>query len=137
VPAGGDVGLGVGEAREAEVGEVGVVAREQDVGGLDVPVHEPGRMRGVQRARHLVDDVPRALRLHPPVRAQLLVQVRARHPAHHQVQPAVLLARLVHGDDVRVIDRRGHPRLALEALAEVAVGGVLGRDQLQRDGAAE
>ena len=36
-----------------------------------------------------------------------------------------------------MVDRRGHPRLALEALAEVGVGGVLGRDQLQRDRAPE
>ena len=52
-----------------------------------------------------------------------------------EVQPAVVLARLVDRDDVRVLDRRGQLRLALEALAEVRVGGELGGDQLQRDGA--
>ena len=65
------------------------------------------------------------------------MQVGPRDPAHHEVQPPVLLAGLVDGDHVRVIDRRRHPRLALEALAEVAVGGVLGRDQLERDRAPQ
>jgi hypothetical protein len=69
----------------------------------------------------------------PPFGAQQPVQVGPRHPAHHEVEPPVLLARLVDGDHVRVIDRRRHPRLALEALAEARVGGVLGGDQLERD----
>ena len=46
------------QPREAEVAEVGVVARDQDVGGLDVAVHEPGGVRGVERRRHLRDDRP-------------------------------------------------------------------------------
>ena len=38
-----------------------MVAAEQDVGGLDVAVDQPGRVRGVERARDLVDDLaPRA-----------------------------------------------------------------------------
>ena len=36
-----------------------------------------------------------------------------------------------------MVDRRRHPRLALEALAEVRVGGAVRGDQLERDGAPE
>ena len=129
--------VGAREARQAEVGQVGVLAAEQDVGGLDVAVDQPGRVRGVERARDLVDDQRRPQRVQPALGAQQLVQVGARHPAHHEVQPAVLLARLVDRDHVRMIDRRRHPRLALEALAEARVGRVLGGDQLQRDRAPE
>ena len=50
---------------------------------------------------------------------------------------AALLARRVDRDHVRVVDRRGDARLALEALAEAGVARAVGRDQLDRDGAAE
>jgi predicted nucleic acid-binding Zn ribbon protein len=36
-----------------------------------------------------------------------------------------------------MIDRRRHPRLALEALAEIGVARAVGREDLQRDGPAE
>ena len=137
VARGRQVRVGAREARQAEVGQVGVLTAEQDVGRLDVAMDQPRRVRGVQRARDLVDDQRRPQRVQPALGAQQLVQVGAGHPAHHQVQPAVLLACLVDRDDVRMIDRRGHPRLALEALAEARVGGVLGGDQLQRDRAPE
>ena len=137
VAGGRQLRVGAGEAGEPEVRQVGVLAAQQDVRGLDVAVHEPGGVRGVERARDLVDDRRGARRLEPPLGAQQPVQVGAGDPAHHEVQPPVLLARLVDRDHVRVIDRRRHPRLALEALAEVAVGGVLGRDQLERDRASQ
>ena len=49
--------------RQAEVRQVGVVAavgagpdRDEDVRGLDVAVHEPLRVRRIQRPGHLRDD---------------------------------------------------------------------------------
>ena len=65
------------------------------------------------------------------------MQVGAAHVAHDEVELPVLLAGAVDRDDVGVVDRRRHPRLALEALAEVGVGGAVGGDQLERDGAPE
>jgi hypothetical protein len=69
--------------------------------------------------------------------AEQRVQVGPADVAHHQVQRAVVVAGRVDRDHVRVVDRRGHPPLALEALAELAVAGPVGRQQLQRDGPAE
>ena len=50
---------------------------------------------------------------------------------------AVVLARLVDGDHVRVIDARRGARLGQEALADVVVVDQLGRDHLQRDDTVE
>ena len=47
------------------------------------------------------------------------------------------LAGVVDRDDVRVVDRRGQPRLAQEPLAEAHVLGQLRREDLQRDVAVE
>ena len=57
--------------------------------------------------------------------------------AHGEEEQAVLISRLVDGDDVGVIERGGDPRLAQEALAEALVLGELGGDHLERDLASE
>ncbi len=58
--------------RDAEVGQVGVVARgDQDVGRLHVAVHQAGGVRRVQRPGHLPEQVQR------PQRVQLAARRRA------------------------------------------------------------
>ena len=64
-------------------------------------------------------------------------QVGAVDEAHGDVELAVDLPRLVDRDHVRVVDRGGEHRLALEALAELAVAREVVGDQLQRDGPRE
>ena len=53
----GQLLLGAQQPREPEVAQVGVVAGDQDVGGLDVAVDEPGGVRSVERGRDLRDDL--------------------------------------------------------------------------------
>src|SRR3712207_8186269 len=61
-----------------------------------------------------------------------------RRPPISTLFPYTTLSRSgVDGDDVRVVDRRRHPPLALEARAELGVGGPIGRQDLQRHRAAE
>jgi hypothetical protein len=114
-----------------------VVARDEDVGGLHVAVDEAGRVGRVERRRHLRHDRRRPLRRQRALVLEQPVQVGARHVAHDQVELAVLLARPVHRHDVRVVDQRREPRLALEALAEGRVGRAVGGDQLERNRAPE
>ncbi len=96
---------------------------DQHVGRLDVAVDQPGRVRGVQRRRHRRDDRrgpggrQRALPL------QKIPDAAAGHVAHRDEQHPVGLARLVHRDDVRVVDRGGRPGLPEEPAPEGLVGG--------------
>ena len=109
---------------------------DQDVGRLDVAVHEPAPVRGVERAADLRDDDAgrlegqRAAIDHP-------AQVRPRHEAHRQVEHAVLLAAAVDGHDVRVLERGRQARLGPEACRRVLVLHPLRRDELERHGAIE
>ena len=125
---------------EAEVGQVDVLvlacAAEQDVGRLDVAMHQAALVCGVECRGHRRHDALHA------VEAELaavdhLAQVRAGHEAHRQVQDAAILAAAMDGDDVRMLERCREPCLRLEASHRVRVLRVLGRDDLQRDRPAE
>jgi hypothetical protein len=133
--------LRAGVLGEAEVGEVGVIGAvavgDQDVGGLDVAVDEPARVRDVERAADLHEDRRGAAWVEPAGALDERAQVGALDEAHRDEQQAVDLARVVDRHDVRVLERRGDPRLALEALAEVLVGREVRRDDLEGDRAVE
>jgi hypothetical protein len=123
---------------EAEVGQVRVVgAVEQDVGRLDVAVHEPARVRGVQRRGDLGDDRGGALGRQPALGAHDRPQVGPVDVAHDDVEDPVLLAGREDRDDVRMLDRRGGLGLAHEAVAERRVDRQRGRDRLEGHDAVE
>ncbi len=124
----------VGEATgEPEVGQVDVtVGRDEDVRRLDVAVDESTRVRCVQGGCDLPGDRD-GLFLRQRPRCEQLLELGALDVAHGDVQLAGDLAGVVDGDDVRVVDRGGQPRLAQEPLAEALVLGELGGEDLQRD----
>ncbi len=120
---------------------LGVVAvhalGDQDVAGLDVPVHQIVLVGGVERGRQLAGDAQRGRRRERTLPVEQGAQVLPGDVAHGDVQDALGLAGLEDGHDVRVLDRGGHPGLLGEAAAEGVVAGVLGGEQFEGDGAAE
>ena len=98
---------------------------------------EPLLVRGVERLGDLREEVDRPLRLECAVLGDDLREVGALDVAHREEEDTVLLSRLVDRDDVRMVERSGDPRLPQEALTETLVLGELGRDDLERDLAAE
>ena len=67
---------------------------------------------------------------------QLAQRVTAHH-LHHDEADAVLLADIVDGGDVRVVEPRREARLLLEPRPPLGVGGDFGRQHLDRNVAVE
>ena len=63
----------------------------------------------------------RADRVEPAAAQQNLLEIRPLDVLHHDEQPALILARVVDRDHVRVIDLAGDLELALEPLPERVV----------------
>ena len=83
-------------------------------------MHEAARVGGVERGGHLRADLERALE-RELLAAQSFSEVGAVDVAHREVEPSVLLARVVDRDDVRVLERGGDLHVAQEALAKGVV----------------
>ena len=125
-------------ARQPEVGEVDVlVVVEQHVRRLHVPVHEPLRVRGVERLRDLRDDRQRPRRVERSLMPEERAQIRALDPPHRQVQPTFRLPGVMDGDDVRVLERHRELGLAGEARAVAPIPRERRRHHLERDPAAQ
>ena len=134
--------IGLGRLRDPEIGQVGVVLAadlaQEDVGGLDVAVDEPGGLvDGIECSGQLLADGDGALRRQAPGGVEDLAQVGAVDPLHDQVEAAVLVADVIDGDDVGVVDGGRELRLAQEAFTVFGLGGDLVLDHLQRDVAVE
>ena len=124
--------------RQAEIGQVDVLAtarllRQQHVRRLHVPVHEVTLMRSVERARGLTEKPKRPLRFERTLRLDKRTEVGAFDETHRDVQLTSRLARVIDRDDVRVIDRRRHPRLVQKPLSKPLVLCQIRRNQLQRN----
>ena len=104
------------------------------VGRLDVPVHDPGGVRRLERARHLLA-VAEDLVQRQPARTHAAVERFARQQLHDDEVGAVLLVDLVDGDDVGMVEGRRGACLLEEALAPILVGHLA--DHLQGDEAIE
>ena len=113
------------------------VTGDEHVAGLDVTVHEAAGVCGVERRADLGDDPRGAVRREPALGVDQRPQILTLHVAHDDEQQAVDLVGLVDRDDMAVIDRGGHARLALEAGAELDVRRQRRGDHLQRDRARE
>ena len=113
-----------------------IVRTHEDVLGFDVAVDEPDVMGGVQRLGNLREEAHGPSGIELPGEDQVLERGPADHP-HGEEEPVLTFSGLVHGDDVRVVDRRLELALAAEALAERGLVARLGRDDLQRGGTVQ
>jgi len=116
-----------------EVGEVYIVAIEKDVGWPDIAVGQAVHVRGIKRGRDLGDDLPGVAGRKRSELAEQRPRVPAPHVAHGDVQGSARLVSLEDGNDVRMIQRGGRPRLPDHPGPEAGVAGQFRRHHLERD----
>ncbi len=135
-------GLGMAGAREhpgqAEVRDLDrVFPSQQDVLGLDVPVGQPGGVRGTEAAQHALHDVQRLAGAEAALLIQQVAQRAAGHVLHGQVERAPVGALVVHADHVGVRKAGHRPGLTDEPADEILVVGQFRMHDLQRYGAVQ
>src|SRR5438876_1105139 len=96
------------------------VRPEHDVFRLDVTVHNPGLMSGGERAGHLNRDVHSFTNLDSPAR-ETLTQRLALNQFTSDVMNRVILADLVNGQNIRMIETNNSARFLLKPLQAVGV----------------
>ena len=105
---------------------------DQDILGLDVPVHDVFVVRELQRLADLRNDAQSLLRRELSA-ADHFPQVRAVNVLHDEVVQLSLLAEIIDADDVLVVQLRQGPRLARKPLGKGRIAPHLRRQNLDRD----
>jgi hypothetical protein len=126
----------LGELGDPEVDDLRIAAARHDqVLRLQVAVHDAGGVgagQAVGDARQQLEDRGAVARGTGPDRQRLPF-----HELHGHVVQRPFDTGVVDADDGRVVERRGHARLAEEALDAQRIGGPVGRQDFQRHAPAE
>ena len=131
-------GRGGARPRDAEVHDHGVIGLvHHDVGGLQIPMHDPRVVGRQQAGGDLPGDGQRSLDRQPALLLEDRCQVRSLDVRHRDVLDAVDLADVVDADDVPVRDLSGEQQFALEPAFELlrdeGLRGEVGPNHLDRD----
>src|SRR5205814_9044932 len=119
--------------REPEVEDLEkTVAARQDVLGLEIAVHETGRVRDLERLGRLAQH-PERLLGRPGLAAPPLAERLPIDELHGHVERALGLADIMDDDDVGMVEGRGGARLVEQALPAPAVVREFGRKNLDRE----
>ena len=109
------------------------IPHQHDVGGFEVAVNDPFRVRVLEGEQDLASDVACASWLQRPLAGQHLCQRLARHELHDQEELAVrAMAEIGHRDDVGVGKPARRLRLAFESPRSVLNIAELGAQELER-----
>ena len=124
------------QLRQPKVQELRPRLGQHDVAGLQIPMHDPLPVRLVQRIRNVDGDSQRLIQrqraLLQPLGQRLPVEI-----LHDQEVDPVLVADVMEGADVRVVQRRDGFGFSLESLLEIRISrNVLGQ-HLDGDGAVQ
>ena len=111
-------------------------AGDEQIRRLDVAVDDPGGVRGLERVGDLDRERQQQIGLERAP-GDAMLQRRPVEELHDEERAAVLLADVVDGADVGVIQRRRGPRLAAESGQRLGIVGEVGRQELQRDEALQ
>ena len=118
-PGAAEAGLRV--LGETEVEDLRLPAfRDEDVRGLDVAVHDPPRVRRLERVGDLRPQVEQRLELERPG-PEPVPQRLAVEELHRDEGLALVLVDVVDRADVGVLERRGRARFALQPLERLRV----------------
>jgi hypothetical protein len=127
----------VHRAREPEVENLHLpTLRQEDVGRLEVAMEQTLRVGSVQRVRERDGFVQDGIDVERAAPKTLLERL-ALEQLHDEVRPAVLLADVIQGADIRVVQRRNGARFPLEPRDAVPIALRRGRQHLDGDAAAE
>ncbi len=132
----GDPGPALGPGN-AEVQDLDLGAGQHDVRRRDVAVHQPGRMRHLQRLADRRGDPHRLCGRHHPGLIQDLPQGPARDQLHHDERPLAVHAGVEHRHQPRVTQPRRMPGLPVKPGQETRISRVLRTEHLDRDLAAQ
>ena len=110
--------------------------RDEEIGRLDVAVHDTLRVCGVEGIGHLHAQFQHLVGRQRPLRDALLQRLAIEQFHHHELL-ALMIADVVERADVRVVQARDHPCFAQEALHDLAIGLGLVGQELDRHLAAE
>jgi hypothetical protein len=106
--------LGDTEVKDLEEELVALVARQEQVLGLNVAVHDARGMRPREPARRVLHHAQHNRRRQPPVPLEGPAEIFALEVLHRDVGATVFDAVVEDADDVRALDLRGRARLVRE-----------------------
>src|SRR5262249_8523 len=122
---------------QAKIKNLGVPALgNKNVGGLDVPMHDAPRVRGVQCVGHFDGNLKQLLHLHG-LAPNSVLQGPALQIFHADEPFAVLFADVMNRADVGMIEGGSSASLAMESLQRLAIPRKVIRKKFESDETAQ